>query len=53
MIRLPEGVRRFGAVSVNEFIAVAESRRAFVRQSGQRRIEATHNGMNGRVVLLN
>ena len=38
VIGLPERIRRFGAVPVDEFIAVSEGRRAFVRQSHQRRI---------------
>lgn len=47
VIRLPERVRRFGAVPVNEFIAIAKSRCALVRQSRQRRIEAANNRVNG------
>ena len=42
MIRLPKRVRRFGAVTVNQFIAVAESRRSFMRQRRQRRVEAAN-----------
>jgi hypothetical protein len=46
MIGLPESIWRFRAVPVNEFIAVAESRLAFMRQGCQCRIEAAHNGMD-------
>jgi hypothetical protein len=49
VISLPKRVRRFGAVTVNEFIAIAKSRCAFVRQCGQRRIKATNDSVNGRI----
>ena len=49
MISLPKRIRRFGAVPVNEFIAVAKGRRSFVRQGRQCRVEPAHNGVDGRV----
>ena len=48
VIGLPERIRRFGAMPVNEFVAVAKCRHPFVRQGRKRRIDPSHNGMNGR-----
>ena len=49
VIGLPERIRRFGAVPVNEFVAVAKGRRPFMRQGRQGGVKSAHNGMNGRI----
>ena len=49
MICLPKRVGRFGAVTVNKFIAIAKSRGTLLRERLQRRIEIANYGVDGRI----